>query len=167
MTEAEAWYVLDSNILLRLGIQHHADFPQIRAAIDELEGRNTPLAYTLQNMTEFWNAATRPVDRNGFGLTIDQADIIVRQFEEAFTFLPDTEHVYGQWRTIVTTHQVKGVKVHDARLVALMRVYGIRHILTLNDADFRRYPDIIPVRPNEVIKGESKTVESEDGPQNG
>ena len=90
MTEAEAWYVLDSNILLRLGIQHHADFPQIRSAIDELEGRNTPLAYTLQNMTEFWNAATRPVDRNGFGLTIDQADIIARQFEQAFTFLPDT-----------------------------------------------------------------------------
>jgi hypothetical protein len=68
--------VLDSNILLRLGIQHHADFPQIRSAIDELEARNAPLAYTLQNMTEFWNAATRPVDRNGSGLTIQETDTI-------------------------------------------------------------------------------------------
>ena len=78
MTEAETWYVLDSNILLRLGIQHHADFPHIRSAIDQLETRNAPLAYTLQNMTEFWNAATRPVDRNGFGLTIQEADTIAQ-----------------------------------------------------------------------------------------
>ena len=56
--------MLFRSILLRLGIQHHADFPEIRSAIDQLEARNTPLAYTLQNMTEFWNAATRPVDRN-------------------------------------------------------------------------------------------------------
>lgn len=138
MTEAEAWYVLDSNILLRLGIQHHGDFPQIRSAIDELQARDTPLTYTLQNITEFWNAATRPVDRNGFGLSVQAADNIAQEFESTFTLLPDTEHVYHQWRNLVKTHEVKGVKVYDARLVALMRVYGIRHILTLNDADFRR-----------------------------
>jgi hypothetical protein len=44
-----------------------------------------------------------------------------------------------------------------------MRVYGIHHILTLNDADFRRYPGIIAVHPNEVIKRESKPVEPEEG----
>ena len=165
MTDAEAWYVLDSNILLRIGIQHHADFPQIRSAIDELEARNAPLAYTLQNMTEFWNAATRPVDRNGFGLTIQEADTIAQEFERTFTFLPDTELVYYEWRSLVTAHEVKGLKVYDARLVALMRVYGIQHILTLNDADFRRYPGIIAVHPDEVIKQKGKPVEPEEGPQ--
>jgi predicted nucleic acid-binding protein len=165
MIEAEAWYLLDTNILLRLGIQHHAGFREIRSAIDDLQSKNTPLAYTLQNMTEFWNAATRPVDRNGFGLTIQETDIIAREFENTFTFLPDTEHVYYQWRSLVTTHEVKGLKVYDARLVALMRVYGIRHILTLNDADFRRYPNIVPVHPNKVIKGGSITVKPEEEPQ--
>jgi predicted nucleic acid-binding protein len=162
MTEAEAWYVLDSNILLRLGIQRHADFPQIRSALNELESRNALLAYTLQNMTEFWNAATRPLDRNGFGLTVQEADTIVQEFERTFTLLPDTEYVYYQWRSLITTHEVKGVKVHDARLVALMRVYGIRHILTLNDADFRRYPDIVPVHPAELMRRADKPVKSEE-----
>jgi predicted nucleic acid-binding protein len=169
MTEAEAdaWYVLDSNILLRLGIQRHADFRQIRSAIDELEARNALLAYTLQNMTEFWNAATRPVDRNGFGLTIQEADTIAQEFERTFTLLPDTEHVYYQWRSLVRAHEVKGVKVYDARLVALMRVYGIRHILSLNDADFRRYPDIVPVNPAELTQQADKTVKSDEESQSG
>ena len=57
--------------------------------------------------------------------------MIVQEFESTFTLLPDTEHVYYQWRSLVTTHEVKGLKVYDARLVALMRVYGIQHILTL------------------------------------
>ena len=74
MTEGESWYVLDSNIQLRLGIQRHADFPQVRSALDELEARQTPIAYTLQNMTQFWNVATRLTDRNGFGLTNQETD---------------------------------------------------------------------------------------------
>ena len=98
-------------------------------------------------------------------MTIQETDTIAQEFERTLTFLPDTEQVYCEWRSLVTTHEVKGLKVYDARLVALMRVYGIQHILTLNDADFRRYPGIVAVHPNQVIKQESKPVEPEAGPQ--
>ena len=80
MIEPGPWHLLDSNILLRLGIQHHPDFPQVRSALDQLEARLTPIAYTLQNMTEFWNVATRPTGKNGFGLAIEEADLIAKQF---------------------------------------------------------------------------------------
>ena len=36
------------------------------------------------------------------------------------------------------------------RLVAVMRVHGLTHILTLNTQDFRRYPGIVAVHPQEV-----------------
>ncbi len=42
---------------------------------------------------------------------------------------------------------VTGVKVHDARLVAAMKTYGIGRILTFNKDDFRRYPDIEIITP--------------------
>jgi hypothetical protein len=45
---------------------------------------------------------------------------------------------------------VSGVQVHDARLAAVMRVHGLTHILTLNAADFARYPGIIAVHPQDV-----------------
>lgn len=38
--------------------------------------------------------------------------------------------------------QSLGVKAPDARLVAVMNVHGVDHLLTLNTADFSRYPGI-------------------------
>ena len=46
---------------------------------------------------------------------------------------------YEEWKRLVDELGVSGVKVHDARLVAVMRSAGIDSMLTLNAADFRRY----------------------------
>ena len=144
---AEPWHLTDSNILLRLSPEAHSDYPVIRAMIDEMQERRVPIGYTLQNLTEFWNVVTRPVHSNGFDLSIREANRLAGRFEKAFTLLPDTESVCAAWRQIVLEHEVRGRQVHDARLVASMRTYGIQHIITLNGADFRRYPDIVVVSP--------------------
>ena len=70
--------------------------------------------------------------------------------ENQFTFLPDNERIHSQWRHLVVAHGVSGVQVHDARLVAAMRVHTITHLLTLNRTDFLRYRDIIVVHPGEL-----------------
>jgi hypothetical protein len=46
--------------------------------------------------------------------------------------------------------------MHDARLVASMRVFGVTHIRTLNDRDFARYPGITAVHPRAVVPGRSE-----------
>lgn len=43
---------------------------------------------------------------------------------------------------MIVTYSVVGVQVHDARLVAAMVVHGVTNLLTLNTADFARYPGI-------------------------
>jgi hypothetical protein len=35
--------------------------------------REEPVAMTIQNVAEFWNAATRPAQENGLGFTIEEA----------------------------------------------------------------------------------------------
>lgn len=147
---SEPWHLLDTNILLRLGIRTHSDFPQVSAAIEQLQARRTPLAFTFQKMAESWIVATRRVDRNGFGRAPEQADLIAKEFEALLNFLPDSEAAYHKWRSLVSAYAVKGVQVHDARLVAVMRVYGIRHLVTLNPDDFRRYPRITAVHPGDL-----------------
>jgi predicted nucleic acid-binding protein len=52
--------------------------------------------------------------------------------------------------TYLVRHTVAGVKVHDARLIASMKGYGITHLLTFNTEDFTRYPDITVVAPQYV-----------------
>ena len=46
-----------------------------------------------------------------------------------------------------------GVQVHDARLVAAMKIHGINHILTLNVGDFKRYQTegIKAVTPQDAV----------------
>jgi predicted nucleic acid-binding protein len=109
------------------------------------------LCYTLQNIAEFWNVASRPVARNGFGLPVARAAAEVDAIERGMRLLPDTENVYREWRSIVLTHRVSGVQVHDARIAAAMLVHGISHILTLNARDFARYPGVRAAHPSEVV----------------
>jgi predicted nucleic acid-binding protein len=107
-------------------------------------------AYTLQNMTEFWNASTRPQERNGFGLTIEETERNAQDIERSFTFLADTEAVYREWRRIVVQYGVSGVQVHDARLAASMHAHGISEILTLNGTDFARFTGIHAIDPHHI-----------------
>lgn len=50
----------------------------------------------------------------------------------------------------MVVYSVKGVEVHDAKLVASMNVYGITSLITFNVGDFRRYPGIAAVSPPDV-----------------
>jgi predicted nucleic acid-binding protein len=110
------------------------------------------LFYTSQSLAEFWNANTRPLDRNGFGLSIEETDEQAALIETQLTLAADSEAVHRAWRKIVVDNRVSGVQVHDARLVAAMRVHGLENLLTLNIQDFRRYRDIEAVTPSEVLR---------------
>src|SRR6202030_2432927 len=99
-------YLADSNILLRLTKRDHPQYPLMRGAVHALRQKGQTPAYTLQNMTEFWNASTRPTERNGFGLTVAETERNARVIERSFTFLADTETVYREWRRIVVQYGV-------------------------------------------------------------
>jgi predicted nucleic acid-binding protein len=67
-----------------------------------------------------------------------------------FRFASDTTTIFSEWLGLVEALDVSGVKVHDTRLVAVMRVHGLTHLLTFNGDDFRRFPSIIVVDPRSV-----------------
>jgi predicted nucleic acid-binding protein len=101
-------------------------------------------------MAEFWHVSTRPPERHGYGLTPLEADRRARRMERAFTWLPDGEAVYREWRRLVVAHAVSGVQVYDARLVAVMKVHDVTPLLTLNDRDCARDAGITVVHPSQV-----------------
>ena len=140
-------HLVDSNILLRIARRDDPDHAIVDAALSRLAEGGAILYYTHQNIAEFWNVATRPADRNGFGLTVTEAERETRVIERGMVLLADSEAVYHEWRRLVFAHSVSGVKVHDARLVAAMSVHGVTHLLTLNPEDFKRYTHITTVHP--------------------
>jgi predicted nucleic acid-binding protein len=119
-------------------------------AVETLLKRGETLHITPQNLVEFWNVCTRPFDKNGLGMTPTEAAAEVTRFEALLPLKLDVPDIHQQWRTLVEGHSVKGVNVHDARLVAVCIVHGLTHILTFNDRDFRRYNEINVVHPDAV-----------------
>jgi predicted nucleic acid-binding protein len=135
--------LVDSGILLRLMERADPQHDTIRQAIRTLVGRGDELVLSTQNLAEFWNVCTRPATaRGGLGLDIAETDRRLTVLERLFQVLPEHPTAYSVWRQLVVMHQVQGRQVHDARLAALMQAHGITQILTLNGADFARYPSI-------------------------
>jgi predicted nucleic acid-binding protein len=82
--------------------------------------------------------------------SISGTDKLTLRIETFFTVLPDSMETFRIWRRLVVEHQVRGAKVHDARLAALMQAHGIKQILTFNTGDFKRFSNVVAVHPTEL-----------------
>ncbi|MGA2249665.1 type II toxin-antitoxin system VapC family toxin [Terracidiphilus sp.] len=143
-------FLLDTNVLIRW-VQHEAsEYSLIKNSIQHLVNAGGAPCYTAQNLSEFWNVLTRPVKNNGYELSIEQADARAKYIETSLQLLLDNHDVYRVWRDLLVAHSIRGVQVHDARLVAAMQVHGVRKILTFNTRDFARYTLIEALHPAEV-----------------
>jgi hypothetical protein len=92
-------HLADTNILLRWVQPHHPDYPVIQAALNMLRRRGDAIYITPQNLIEFWNSATRPVDRNGFGFTPSEADQEVTRLDRTSGDTPELwPSIRGRWR---------------------------------------------------------------------
>jgi predicted nucleic acid-binding protein len=124
--------LLDSNVLLRISKSDDPQHAAIVQALKTLVGQGVRLCYTSQTLGEFWNASTRPIDRNGFGLTVAETESLARVIERDFEFLPDSREVHEHWRALLVKHNIQGVQVHDARLAVSLLIAEIRGHLTLD-----------------------------------
>lgn len=95
-------------------------------------------------LAEFWVVCTRPITaRGGYGLTPAQTEQKARIIERYYHLLPDSFATHQEWRRLIVAHAVRGVTMHDTRIVAAMHVYGVTHLLTINQDDFARFTESI------------------------
>lgn len=138
-------HLADTSVLLRT---IHTTSPQRQLAIDAIDvlRKQKERIYIFpQNLIEFWAVATRPIESNGLGLTIEQATIKIDHLKKVFVLKGEDKTIFPNWESLVSEYEVKGKTSHDARLVAGMQTHSISHLLTFNVKDFKRYHDIISV----------------------
>jgi predicted nucleic acid-binding protein len=143
-------FLLDTNIWLRSVQQQSPHHLLAVEALVILLRRGDEIFITAQNVIEFWSVASRPTEANGFGWPVETVRQEVEQLQAQFPLLDDTAAVYPQWLELVSSTHVTGRRVHDARLVAVMLIHGITHLLTFNADDFRLFPAITVVTPQEL-----------------
>jgi len=143
-------WLVDTNILARSAQPQHSQYLPALQAVASLRRAGDLLRLAPQNLYEFWVLATRPLENNGLGFSLEEARSELARLQMLYGILDETPEVYAEWTRIISAMEVRGKTGHDARLVAIMNVHRIDHILTFNTADFARYPHLNILSPSQV-----------------
>jgi len=142
--------LIDTNVLLRAAQPSSPHHAAAKAALLALRKKGTELCLVPQVIYEYWVVATRPVDANGLGMSVSDAERSVKLLLEDFSLRLDERGIFGRWQSLVTSQDVKGKNAHDARLAAAMQRHGLTQVLSFNVADFSRFTGIEPISPNDL-----------------
>lgn len=143
MTNAEPLFI-DTNILVYANAAGAPFHEQALRALQSAYQAGRPLWLSRQVLREFIATRTRPqtfAQPSSSAVVIDR----VRYFEEHFQVADDTATVTQQLLKLLDTFQLGGKQIHDANIVATMKTYGIRCLLTHNTKDFQRFGELITV----------------------
>ena len=135
--------LLDTNIILRSKQSASLHYQEVTQKLIELVTSGEELCICPQIIYEFYVVATRPIDKNGLGLSTEIASNEIENITKTYTLLEDNKFVYHNWLELVSKHNVIGKTAHDTRIVALMKSYEIQKLYTLNKSDFRRFEPLI------------------------
>lgn len=144
-------YLLDTNVVMRFCNPSNVQHCLSTDAISRLLTQKDECFLTAQILVEFWVVATRPVEVNGLGWTVEQTRITIDQLLDRFPLLEESSQIFPNWLNLVTTSRVMGKRTHDARIVAAMLANGITHLLTFNPSDFAITSSITIIRPQELV----------------
>ena len=121
-----------------------------RRAVKSLHRDGEQLFCFPQNLVEFWNASTRPANRNGLGFSPEQAGRYVDRFQTFFRLLPETPELFKAWRKSWLSTGSPGSKSTMPALSQPWAFIQVRKILTFDLNDFNRYGNITVIHPSTV-----------------
>ncbi|ESA34563.1 twitching motility protein [Leptolyngbya sp. Heron Island J] len=150
-------YLLDTNVVLRFSNPSDSQHDLATEAVATLLFQGNECYLTAQVLIELWVVATRPVDVNGLGWSVEQTHDVIEQLLNRFPMADETSQIFPSWFALVTDNQIKGKRTHDARVMAVMLTSGMSHILTLNPNDFSGVPGISIVHPQQILEEATKT----------
>lgn len=137
-TSAEPTFV-DTNVLIDATDRARPRHVSARRLVERRRG----LVFSAQIVREYVVVATRPAEANGLGLSLDLALENVAEFRSVIRLLPEEKPLLPSLLELLRAIPVRGKAVHDALVVATMRVHKVRELVTANPGDFERFSDVV------------------------
>ena len=138
---------VDTNVLLSATDSARPDHDAARAVFEKSIPAGVHLAISGQVIREYLVVATRPISANGLGMEPDDAVRNADIFRQRTLLLQETEVVADRLRVLVAHHSLKGTRIHDANLCAVMAVHAVSRLITGNGSDFAPFADVDTVSP--------------------
>src|SRR5215472_6882889 len=134
---------IDTNILVYSAALSSPLRLRAQAALRQLAGKEQR-SLSRQVLREYLAVMTRQ-QLWGRPLTLSEAAADTDRFLRSFTVLEDGPAVWQKLGELGRRFSFGGRQVHDANIVATMLAHSERHLLTFNEADFRRYARVIDI----------------------
>lgn len=140
--------LLDTNILVYAmdGLSpHHA---ASRAVLEQARSPEARLCVVAQSLAEFYSLVTNP-RRVASPKSPEEALAVV----EAILLLPGLEvlpiplDIVARWIDLCRNHPVKGPRIYDLQIIAVILANGVRRICTFDRSDFEPFSGIIVETP--------------------
>jgi len=138
--------MVDTNVLLRA---LHRTLPlhiECRHLITQIHTDGYTTWVNRQIIREYLVHVTRPGGMFVEPLTGAQAERQVHLIERMFVVADETKSVTDHLVELIRDYPTGGKQIHDANIVATMFAYDIDTLLTLNEADFKRFAGKITLR---------------------
>jgi predicted nucleic acid-binding protein len=143
--DADAVFV-DTNVLV-YATQVDAPLHEVAGRrLSEFKERQAPLWISRQVLREYLATRSRP-QALAAPLSAAVLQFNVQHFEQRFDIAEDSAAVTAELLDLIQKVEVGGKQMHDANIVATMRVHHISRLLTHNVRDFARFAEFITVLP--------------------
>lgn len=134
---------VDTNVLLSATDSSRWCHHDALAFLDEGMTGKRSLYASNQVLREYLVVATRPLEGNGLGMSTAEAIDNVHHLRKCLTPLPEDAETSAILLRFITQFDLKGKRIHDANLVAIMYQHGLKCLKTYNPNDFRVFNDIM------------------------
>ncbi len=137
----------DTNILVYAHRSDSAFHPRAQRCLREAAEKDAPWAIPWPCIHEFLAVVTNPkVFRTPTPTSAALGQIDVWLAAPSLRLLSEDAGYLDVLRRIVHAGQIKGAKIHDARVAALAIFHGVDELLTA-DRDFSRFPTLTVRNP--------------------
>ncbi|HEY3356011.1 MAG TPA: PIN domain-containing protein [Polyangia bacterium] len=116
--------------------------PRHQAALALLEQR-PGLVLSAQVAREYLAVATRPAAVNGLGLPLRAALENLAELRRVLRLLPEEKPLLPTLLALLREVPCEGKAIHDALLVATMRVHRVKVLVTSNPHHFDRFRSLV------------------------
>jgi predicted nucleic acid-binding protein len=133
---------LDTNILVYANAETAPMHKAALSAIEENYQAQRPIWISRQVLREYLVIMTRP---QAFAEPLPKATVIerIKYFQNKFNVADDNAAVTEQLLHLLKNYDFGGKHIHDADIVATMKVYDIPRLLTHNIKDFNLFGSAI------------------------
>lgn len=127
----------DTNVLLSAVDRRRALHFEALRVMNDLPNRGIELCVSGQVLRECLVVSTRPVERNGLGLSLAAAVGNNEMFAGRATVLEETRGVANRLPRVAEAARCSGKRIHDANIAATMLEHGVTRVVTDNPQDLR------------------------------